>query len=55
MKEYIYEEGSWQNITDTIKQHFGWKTLTQSQAQAIMKLYLQGVAVEDMIKKLEEK
>ena len=54
MKEYIYEIGSWQNVTDTIKQHFEIECLTPDLARETMRMYLKGVKVEDMIKQLKE-
>jgi hypothetical protein len=53
MKEYIYEEGSWEDITRTIKESLGIECLTSSQAKSIMRLYLASVKVEEMIKLLE--
>lgn len=53
MKEYIYDERSWEGITQTIKQYFGWKTLTAESASDIMKMYLSRISVEEMIEKLK--
>ena len=54
MKTHIPSPTSWEGITTAIKQHFQIKCLSKSQAQAIMKLYLTGMPVEDMIKQLKE-
>ena len=54
MKEHIYEIGSWQNVTDTIKQHFEIECLTPDLSRETMRMYLKGVKVEDMIIELEE-
>ena len=53
MKEYIYSEGSWENITRVIKQHFEIECLTPDLARETMRMYLKGVKVEDMIDRLE--
>ena len=52
-KEYIYDERSWENTTQQIKQHFGWKELTKESASRIMSLYIKGVDVEKMIEILK--
>lgn len=52
-RETTYSPSSWEGTTRTIKKHFGWKTLTESSASAIMKMYLSRVSVEDMIEKLK--
>ena len=54
MKEYIYSEGSWQGITDTIRKHFEIECLTPDLARETMRMYLKGVKVEHMIKQLKE-
>jgi hypothetical protein len=53
MKEHTYTKGSWELVTQEIKAHFGWEVLTEKSASAIMKMYLKGVKVENMIKQLE--
>jgi hypothetical protein len=53
-REHTYTKGSWELVTQEIKAHFGWKTLTEKSAYIIMQMYLKGVKVENMIKQLEE-
>jgi hypothetical protein len=53
VKTHEYTKGSWELVTQEIKDHFGWSVLTQGSASAIMKMYLKGVKVQDMIKQLE--
>lgn len=55
MRTHEYTKGSWELVTQEIKAHFGWSILTEDSASAIMKMYLKGVKVEDMIKQLEGK
>lgn len=54
MKIHEYLPNSWESITTKIKEHFCIQSLTKENASALMKLYLAGVNVEDMIKKLEK-
>ena len=49
-REHTYTTGSWENVTQEIKAHFGWSVLTEKSAYAIMQMYLKGVKVEDIIK-----
>lgn len=53
MKTHQYTKGSWQSVTDEIKQALGIKCLTKEMAETIMKMYLSRVGVEEMIKKLK--
>lgn len=54
MKTHIYTKGSWQSVTDEIKEHFGWKVLTQESAKTILALYIKGVGVQKIIDVLED-
>lgn len=53
-KSHEYLPNSWESITTKIKEHFCIQSLTKEDSQRIMKLYLTGMNVEDMIKKLEK-
>lgn len=52
-KEYEYTKGSWQAITDEIKEHLGINCLSGSQASTIMSMYLKGTDVQKMIETLK--
>lgn len=53
MKEHTYTKGSWELVTQEIKQAIGINCLTQSQASTIMSMYLKGTDVQKMIEILK--
>jgi hypothetical protein len=53
MKEHHYTKGSWQAVTDEIKQAIGINCLTKAQASTIMSMYLTGTDVQKMIEILK--
>ena len=53
MKEHTYTKGSWELVTQEIKQSLGINCLTQSQASTIMSMYLKGTDVEKIIEILK--
>ena len=53
MKEHIYSEGSWESVTQAIKQHLEIECLTEPLAKRILQMYITGVKVEEIIKRIE--
>ena len=54
IKEFIYDERSWENTTRQIKTHLGINCLTPELAKTILALYIKGVGVTDILNELEE-
>lgn len=53
-REHTYSKGSWELVTQQIKEHFGINCLTHELAKTILALYIRGVGVEEIINVLEE-
>ena len=51
-KEHTYTKGSWQAVTDEIKEHLGINCLTPELAKTILALYIRGASVPEIIKQL---
>lgn len=53
IKEFIYDERSWENTTRQIKKSLGINCLTPELAKTILALYIKGVGVKEIINILE--
>jgi len=52
-RDHQYTKGSWELVTQQIKEHFGINCLTPELAKTILTLYIRGVGVEEIINELE--
>lgn len=53
MKEHTYTKGSWELVTQEIKQALGINCLTPELAKAILALYIKGASVTEIINELK--
>ena len=51
--EHQYEQGSWQNVTTEVKKALGIKELSKSLAEIMMKMYVLGKTLEEIITEME--
>ena len=51
--EHQYEISSWQNVTTEVKKALDIKELSKSQAERMMKMYVLGNSLEDIITEMK--
>lgn len=52
--EHQYEQGSWQNVTTEVKKALDIKELSKSQAERMMKMYVLGKSLEEIITEMKK-
>ena len=53
MKTFDYPPSSWQNVTTEVKKSLGIKELSKSQAERMMKMYVLGKSLEEIITEMK--
>ena len=53
MKEFDYSPSSWQNVTTEVKKVLDIKELSKSQAERMMKMYVLGKSLEEIITEMK--
>lgn len=53
MKEFDYSPSSWQNVTTEVKKALDIKELSKSQAERMMKMYVLGKSLEEIITEMK--
>ena len=53
MKEFDYSPSSWQNVTTEVKKALDIKELSKSKAERMMKMYVLGKTLEEIITEME--
>ena len=53
MKEFDYSPSSWQSVTTEVKKALDIKELSKSQAERMMKMYVLGKSLEEIITEME--
>ena len=51
--EHLYTPNSWQNVTTEVKKALDIKELSKSQAERMMKMYVLGKNLEEIITEME--
>ena len=54
MKEFDYTPDSWQSITTEVKKVLDIKELSKSQAERMMKMYVLGKSLEEIITEMKK-
>ena len=54
MKTFDYSPSSWQNVTTEVKKVLGIKELSKSQAERMMKMYVLGKSLEEIITEMKK-
>ena len=54
MKEFDYSPSSWQNVTTEVKKVLDIKELSKSQAERMMKMYVLGKSLEEIITEMKK-
>ena len=52
--EHIYTPNSWQNVTTEVKKALDIKELSKSQAERMMKMYVLGKTLEEIITEMKK-
>ena len=53
MKEFDYSPSSWQSVTTEVKKALDIKELSKSQAERMMKMYVLGKSLEEIITEMK--
>ena len=53
MKTFDYSPSSWQNVTTEVKKVLDIKELSKSQAERMMKMYVLGKSLEEIITEMK--
>ena len=53
MKEFDYSPSSWQSVTTEVKKVLDIKELSKSQAERMMKMYVLGKSLEEIITEMK--
>ena len=53
MKEFDYSPSSWQSVTTEVKKALDIKELSKSQAERMMKMYVIGKSLEEIITEMK--
>ena len=51
--EHLYTPNSWQNVTTEVKKALDIKELSKSQAERMMKMYVLGKSLEEIITEMK--
>jgi len=54
MKEFDYSPSSWQSVTTEVKKALDIKELSKSQAERMMKMYVLGKSLEEIITEMKK-
>ena len=54
MKEFDYSPSSWQSVTTEVKKVLDIKELSKSQAERMMKMYVLGKSLEEIITEMKK-
>lgn len=54
MKEFDYSPSSWQSVTTEVKKALDIKELSKSQAERMMKMYVLGKTLEEIITEMKK-
>ena len=54
MKEFDYSPSSWQSVTTEVKKALNIKELSKSQAERMMKMYVLGKSLEEIITEMKK-